>query len=177
MSLGPLNLSELYKFDELYWIPSEQAVAEASAVHLEPTKVLVEKQNVVKPEPESEPIVVKFPIIATPWVVIGQITDQEKQILKQAFSAAPLSLGEADWSTLELTELPSSFSDFIQNTAATKYIFLGEHSEKIKNHLPTNEFSEILDSKVLVFPRLMSSLTDTEKHLKLAFWNHLKALI
>lgn len=175
MSLGPVNLSELYKFDELYWIPSEQAVAEASAVHLEPTKVLVEKQNVVIPEPEA--IVVKFPEIATPWVVIGQITVQEKQILKQAFSAAPLGLGESDWSTLELTEITSSFTDFIQNTGGQKYIFLGELPAQIKNHLPSQEFSEILDSKVLVFPRLISSLTDSEKHLKLAFWNHLKALI
>ena len=90
MSLGPVNISELYKFDQLYWIPSDREVAEASVRHLEPNKVLVEIEIEDKIESEQEPIALNFPVIATSWVVIGQIPDQEKHILKQAFSASPL---------------------------------------------------------------------------------------
>jgi hypothetical protein len=170
MSLGQVNLSELFQFDELYWIPSEKV--EVAAVHFEGVEVLVKKQE----EKVLEPVAIQFPVISTTWVVIGQISEKERLILKQAFSAAPLSLKETDWSTLDLREFPSDFTAFIQNTQAKKYIFLGEHTENIKSQLPPNAYSEILDSKVLVFPRLISSLNESEKQLKVAFWNHLKAL-
>lgn len=171
MSLGQVNLSELFQFDELYWLPSEKV--EPTTVHLEAIDTTVKKQADKVPDT----IVIHYPVISTPWVVIGQISEAEKSILKQVFSAAPLNLADADWSILELQDIPTDFIEFIKNTQAKKYIFLGDHSSNIKNHLPLSEFTEILDSKVLVFPRLISSLTDSEKQLKLVFWNQLKALV
>lgn len=173
MSLGQVNLSELFQFDELYWIPNEQSGAIAAVVQVESNEMPVKIINTK----ELEPKIIEYPVISTPWVVIGQISEKEKGILKQAFSAAPLGLSDEDWSTLDLFEFPVDFTAFIQNTQPKKYIFLGEQSEKIKNQLPSKEYSEILDSKVLVFTRLISSLTESEKPLKLAFWNHLKALV
>jgi hypothetical protein len=173
MSLGQVNLSELYKFDELYWIPSDKT--ELSVNHKEPNETL--PQNSPVEVQKSVEVQVNYPKIPTKWVVIGNIPEQEKQILKLAFSAAPLGLTDADWSVMEVKEIPASFHDFIQHTESKKYIFLGDFSEELKMKFPSAEYTEVDDSKVLIFSRLISSLNDTEKHLKLAFWNHLKALV
>lgn len=174
MSLGQINLSELYKFDELYWIPSDKA--ESMANHLEIKEVLP-KNDIEVTAPMAAAVEINYPAIATPWVVLGHITDQEKQILKLAFSASPLGLTDTDWSVVDLQEIPETFTDFIEKTEAKKYVFLGKFIDQVNSKLPKDEFLVVADSKVLIFPRLISSLNDSEKHLKLAFWNHLKALV
>jgi hypothetical protein len=175
MSIGQVNLSELYKFDEIYWIPSDRVEASPGHSSAEASIVLpVGTDEVIKPVVVPP---IEYPVISTKWVILGSLPEEERQILKLVLSASPLNLAESDWSIFGLQEISSSFSDFIQNTGAKKYIFLGKFNEELIKKFPKEEYAEFSDSKVLIFPRLLSSLGEGEKHIKLAFWNHLKRLL
>jgi hypothetical protein len=177
MSIGQVNLSELYKFDEIYWIPSDRSVVPLVHPSAEASIVILPDEEKVEVTTSSATTTIEFPVISTKWVILGSLPEEERQILKLVLSASPLNLTESDWSILGLKEFSSSFSDFIQNTGAKKYIFLGEFNEDLIEKFPKEEYVEFSDSKVLIFPRLLSSLGEGEKHIKLAFWNQLKRLL
>jgi hypothetical protein len=175
MSIGQVNLSELYKFDEIYWIPSDRVEAPGSQLVAE--GIVLPVESVVELAPPVAKPTIEYPLISTKWVIFGSLPEEERQILKLVLSASPLNLIETDWSILALQDISTSFSDFIQNTGAKKYIFLGDFNEDLIKKFPNDEYVEFSDSKVLIFPRLLSSLGEGEKHMKLVFWNHLKRLL
>ena len=157
-----ISLADLYKFDEIYWVPqdkSEAQLAESPAV-----EIVADTIAEVKPK------------VSTPWVVVGQIAEAELSRLKLIFSAPPLVLGPADWSVYTPTDEEPSFSEFLKETSAKRYIFIGQQPAVWQGELPTTEIDTIESKLVYFFPRYISSLTDAEKTLKMAFWNALKEM-
>jgi hypothetical protein len=75
---------------------------------------------------------------------------------------------------MEVDQIQVSLEEFVSKTAPTRYIFLGEQSLA---GLQANQIQQLGSSKVYYFPRLISTLTDEDKALKLAFWNALKSLV
>ena len=66
-----VSLADLYKFDEIYWVPqdkSEAQLAESPAV-----EIVADTIAEVKPK------------VSTPWVVVGQIAEAELSRLKLIF--------------------------------------------------------------------------------------------
>jgi hypothetical protein len=157
-----ISVADLYKFDEIYWVPqdkSEAQLAESPAV-----------------EVASDTIAEVKPKISTPWVVVGQIAEAELARLKLIFSAPPLVLGPADWSVYTPSDEEPSFTEFLKETSAKRYIFIGQQPAVWQGELPTTEIDTIESKLVYFFPRYISSLTDAEKTLKMAFWNALKEM-
>ena len=155
-------LADLYKFDEIYWVPQDKTEAQ-----------LAESPAV---EVTSDTIATVKPKIATPWVVVGQIAEAELSRLKLIFSAPPLVLGPAEWSVYTPSEEEPSLSEFLKETSAQRYIFIGQQPAAWQGELPTTEIDKIESKLVYFFPRYISSLTDAEKTLKMAFWNALKQI-
>ena len=157
-----VSLADLYKFDEIYWVPQDKTEAQLAE---SPTfEVAADTIAEVKPK------------IATPWVVVGQIAEAELSRLKLIFSAPPLVLGPADWSIYTPSEDEPSFTEFLKETGASRYIFIGQQPAIWQAELPTTEIDKIESKLVYFFPRYISSLTDAEKKLKMEFWNALKEM-
>jgi hypothetical protein len=157
-----VSLADLYKFDEIYWVPQDK-----TETQLAETPVLVQ---------EEESIAAVKPKIATPWVVVGQIAEAELSRLKLIFSAPPLVVGPTEWSVYTPSEDEPSLSEFLKETSAQRYIFIGQQPSAWQGELPTTEIEKIESKIVYFFPRYISSLTDAEKTLKMAFWNALKEM-
>ncbi|MEY4309265.1 MAG: hypothetical protein RL422_1468, partial [Bacteroidota bacterium] len=129
-----ISLADLYKFDEIYWVPqdkSEAQLAESPAV-----EVVADTIAEVKPK------------ISTPWVVVGQIAEAELARLKLIFSAPPLVLGPSDWSVYTPTDEEPSFTEFLKETSAQRYIFIGQQPAVWQGELPTTEIDTI-ESKLV----------------------------
>ena len=157
-----VSLADLYKFDEIYWVPQDKTEAQLAE---SPTfEVAADTIAEVKPK------------IATPWVVVGQIAEAELSRLKLIFSAPPLVLGPADWSIYTPSEDEPNFTEFLKETSASRYIFIGQQPAIWQAELPTTEIDKIESKLVYFFPRYISSLTDAEKKLKMEFWNALKEM-
>ena len=157
-----VSLADLYKFDEIYWVPQDKTEAQ-----------LAESPTI---EVAADTIAEVKPKIATPWVVVGQIAEAELSRLKLIFSAPPLVLGPADWSIYTPSEDEPSFTEFLKETSASRYIFIGQQPAIWQAELPTTEIDKIESKLVYFFPRYISSLTDAEKKLKMEFWNALKQI-
>ena len=157
-----VSLADLYKFDEIYWVPQDKTEAQ-----------LAESPTV---EVAADTIAEVKPKVSTPWVVVGQIAEAELSRLKLIFSAPPLVLGPSDWSIYTPSEDEPSFSNFLKETSAKRYIFIGQQPAQWQGELPTTEIDKIESKFVYFFPRYISSLTDAEKKLKMEFWNALKEL-
>ena len=157
-----VSLADLYKFDEIYWVPQDKTESQLAET---PARVQ-----------EEESIAVVKPKIATPWVIVGQIAEAELSRLKLIFSAPPLVLGPTDWSVYTPSEEEPSLSEFLKETRAQRYIFIGQQPAVWQGELPTTEIEKIESKIVYFFPRYISSLTDAEKTLKMAFWNALKEM-
>jgi hypothetical protein len=157
-----VSLADLYKFDEIYWVPQDKTEAQ-----------LAESPTV---EVAADTIAEVKPKVSTPWVVVGQIAEAELSRLKLIFSAPPLVLGPADWSIYTPSEDEPSLSQFLKETSAQRYIFIGQQPAQWQGELPTTEIDKIESKFVYFFPRYISSLTDAEKKLKMEFWNALKEM-
>jgi hypothetical protein len=157
-----ISLANFYKFDEIYWVPQDKS--EAQLAELPAIEVASDTIAEVKPK------------VSTPWVVVGQIAETELARLKLIFSAPPLVLGPADWSVYTPTDEEPSFTEFLKDTSAQRYIFIGQQPAVWQGELPTTEIDKIESKLVYFFPRYISSLTDAEKTLKMAFWNALKEM-
>jgi hypothetical protein len=151
-----VDLAALYVDDVIYWVPADRSagqVAEVSAEAEAPAYI---------------------PSVSTPWLIIGQISDLEKSRLALIFSAPPLVLAASDWAVLDPEEIQVSLAVFIEKTEASRYIFLGDQSFA---GLQSQEVIQLGSSKVYHFPRFISTLTEDEKPLKMAFWNALKSMV
>jgi hypothetical protein len=115
--------------------------------------------------------------ISTPWVVIGHISELEKSRLTLIFSAPPMLLSAKDWSIYEPKDDEPILSEFVKNAGANKFIFLGQQPAVWQSDFHVTELVPLEGKSVYFFPRLISTLTDTEKSLKLVFWNALKSMI
>jgi len=157
-----VSLADLYKFDEIYWVPQDKTESQLAETPI---------ANI-----EEETIAAVKPKVFTPWVVVGTIAEAESARLKLIFSAPPLVLGPAEWSVYTPSEEEPSLSEFLKETSAQRYIFIGQQPAAWQGELPTTEIDKIESKLVYFFPRYISSLTDTEKTLKMAFWNALKEM-
>jgi hypothetical protein len=157
-----VSLADLYKFDEIYWVPQDKTESQLAETPI----ANIEKETIAAVKPK----------VSTPWVVVGTIAEAESARLKLIFSAPPLVLGPTEWSVYTPSEEEPSLSEFLKETSAQRYIFIGQQPAAWQGELPTTEIEKIESKLVYFFPRYISSLTDTEKTLKMAFWNALKEL-
>lgn len=151
-----VDLAALYVDDVIYWVPADRPAGQVAEA------------------PEEAVDSVYIPNVTTPWLIVGAISDLEKSRLSLIFSAPPLVLPATSWSVLDPVEIQVSLAEFVEKTGASRYIFLGEHSF---TGLQAQEVVGVGDSKVYYFPRFISTLTDDEKPLKIAFWNALKSFV
>jgi hypothetical protein len=154
-----IDLAALYENEVIYWITSERPLEQLDQSPVLPTEAVVE---------------VGVPAIDTPWLVIGAINEAEKSRLQLIFAAPPLTLPVSDWSILEADQVQVSLEEFVSKSKPSRFIFLGEQSIA---GLQANQVVSFGDKRVYYFPRLISTLTDAEKALKLEFWNALKGLV
>ncbi|MHA8070652.1 hypothetical protein V7S77_01910 [Aquirufa ecclesiirivi] len=208
-----MDLAELYKFDEIYWIPVDRpnipseasfTPTESPATTLEvepstPVAVIVEEKVSIpvqeKPITPSGPGLQAslvedlkatapsnsqdsqiLPQVTCRLVVVGKINPTEKERLQLVLSAAPVSLQPSDWQVLEPMD-SFTVSEFVEGTQAQIYVFLGDQIPAWKVQLPEGKISQIGNKAIYYFPRYISSLKDSEKPLKLAFWNSVKEII
>jgi len=196
------HLADLFQYDEIYWVPADR---ESNEIQLmSPNKIIdssnqvqqsssLPKENVAGrvatnlPESiehsfESEPSLdgesskSKFSI-STPWVVVGNISELEKARLTLIFSAPPMLLSAKDWSIYEPKDDELTLAEFVKQAGANKFIFLGQQPAIWQSDFHVTELVQLESNSVYFFPRLISTLTDTEKSLKLVFWNALKSMI
>lgn len=151
-----VDLAALYVDDVIYWVPADRPAGQIVEASVEAVDS------------------VYIPNVTTPWLIVGAISDLEKSRLSLIFSAPPMLLPATSWSVLDPAEIQVSLAEFVDKTGASRYIFLGEHSF---TGLQAQEVVGVGDSKVYYFPRFISTLTDDEKPLKMAFWNALKSLM
>lgn len=209
MASDRMDLAELYKFDEIYWIPADRPNIPSEATFT-PTEtpvpalevpiaaIVEEKINIPVQEKPSipsgpglqaslveevksmEPSVPQdskvLPIVNCRLVVVGKINPTEKERLQLVFSAAPVSLQPTDWQVLEPMD-SFSLTEFVEGTQAQIYVFLGDQIPSWKEQLPEGKISQISNKAIYYFPRYISSLKDSEKPLKLAFWNSMKEIV
>ena len=195
------HLADLFQYDEIYWVPADRGLNEIQLVSSTQTidsnqvqdSSLSSKENVAGrvaanlPESiensfESEPSLdgesSKSNIsISTPWVVIGHISELEKARLTLIFSAPPMLLSAKDWSIYEPQDDEPMLSEFVKKAGANKFIFLGQQPAVWQSDFHVTELVPLEGKSVYFFPRLISTLTDTEKSLKLVFWNAMKSMI
>jgi hypothetical protein len=202
MKLEENHLADLFQYDAIYWVPADRESVEIQEIGStqindlsnqgkDHSSLLVEKSAVIiaaaKPESlensfESAPSLdgesSKNNIrISTPWAVIGKISELEKTRLNLIFSAPPILLAAKDWSIYEPKDDEPTLSEFVQQAGANKFIFLGQQPPIWQSDFQVTELVKMEGKSVYFFPRLISTLTDTEKSLKLVFWNALKSMI
>ena len=214
MASDRIDLAELYKFDEIYWIPADRPSQPSEAE----SSLVMERQEVL-PEQETTPSIPDSPIelpniseeskvkepqgpglqaslmveeketkssnsserpnlasITCQLLIVGKINATEKERLQLVLSAAPVSLSTADWQVLEPVE-EMNVEELVRETQASYYLFLGEQAPAWKETLAEAQIKSIDNKSVFYFPRLISSLKDSEKPLKLAFWNAMKEMV
>jgi hypothetical protein len=202
MGTPEIPLADLFQYDEIYWVPADRGsvahplmdasqITDSSNQVKENTSLrsenLAERGVAKLPEPiensfESEPSLdgesSKSNVrISTPWAVIGHISEQEKARLTLIFSAPPLILSANDWSIYEPKDDEPVLSEFVNKAGANKFIFLGQQPPVWQSDFQVTELVQMEGKSVYFFPRLISTLTDSEKSLKLVFWNALKSMI
>jgi len=196
------HLADLFQYDEIYWVPADR---ESNEIQLmSPNKIIdssnqvqqsssLPKENVAgrvatnlpesiehsfesKPSLDEESSKSNI-TISTPWVIIGHISELEKARLTLIFSAPPMLLSAKDWSIYEPKDDEPTLSEFVKTAGANKFIFLGQQPAIWQSDFHVTELVQLEGKSVYFFPRLISTLTDTEKSLKLVFWNALKSMI
>ena len=196
------QLADLFQYDEIYWVPADRG---SNEIQLMSPAQTIDSSNQVQdsssspkenvagrvaanlPESiehsfESEPSLdgesSKSNIsISTPWVIVGNISELEKSRLTLIFSAPPMLLTAKDWSIYEPKDDEPMLSEFVKQAGANKFIFLGQQPAIWQSDFHVTELVQLEGKSVYFFPRLISTLTDTEKSLKLVFWNALKSMI
>jgi hypothetical protein len=196
------HLADLFQYDEIYWVPADRGSNEIQLVSSpktidSPNQVQLTssspKENVAGRVTTNQPASIENSFesvpsldgestkknnpISTPWVIIGHISELEKSRLTLIFSAPPMLLSAKDWSIYEPKDDEPILSEFVKNAEANKFIFLGQQPAVWQSDFHVTELVSLEGKSVYFFPRLISTLTDTEKSLKLVFWNALKSMI
>jgi hypothetical protein len=196
------HLADLFQYDEIYWVPADRGSNEIQLVSSpktidSPNQVQLTssspKENVAGRVTTNQPASIENSFesvpsldgestkknnpISTPWVIIGHISELEKSRLTLIFSAPPMLLSDKDWSIFEPKDDEPILSEFVKNAEANKFIFLGQQPAVWQSDFHVTELVSLEGKSVYFFPRLISTLTDTEKSLKLVFWNALKSMI
>ena len=195
-------LADLFQYDEIYWVPADR---ESNEIQLVSSTQTIDSSNQVQDNSSSpkenvagraatnlpETIEHSFESvpsldgestkknnpISTPWVIIGHISELEKARLTLIFSAPPMLLSAKDWSIYAPKDDEPILSEFVKTAGANKFIFLGQQPAIWQSDFHVTELVQLEGKSVYFFPRLISTLMDTEKSLKLVFWNALKSMI
>ena len=195
------HLADLFQYDEIYWVPADRGSNEiqlmSSPQTIDSNQVPVTssspKENLAGRVATNQPASIENSFesepsldgessqsnisISTPWVIVGNISELEKSRLTLIFSAPPMLLSAKDWSIYEPKDDEPILSEFVKNAGANKFIFLGQQPAVWQSDFHVTELVSLEGKSVYFFPRLISTLTDTEKSLKLVFWNALKSMI
>jgi hypothetical protein len=195
------HLVDLFQYDEIYWVPADRGsvemlvktstqtmdsnqVQESSSSPQEHVagRAAANQPATIEHSFESEPSLdgessKSNSSISTPWVIVGHISELEKSRLALIFSAPPMLLSAKDWSNYEPKDDEPTLSEFVKQAGANKFIFLGQQPAIWQSDFHVTELVQLEGKSVYFFPRLISTLTDTEKSLKLVFWNALKSMI
>jgi len=202
MKLEENHLADLFQYDAIYWVPADRESVEIQAIGSTQINDLsnqgkdhssLPKENLAGPTAAAKPESLENSFesspsldgessknnirISTPWAVIGKISELEKTRLNLIFSAPPILLAAKDWSIYEPKDDEPTLSEFVQQAGANKFIFLGQQPPIWQSDFQVTELVKMEGKSVFFFPRLISTLTDTEKSLKLVFWNALKSMI
>jgi hypothetical protein len=209
MSTDSIHLADLYKHDEIYWVPADRLSAVSSDVvsvvesaEAKAEKLMEVSELVLTPEKnqvvssvskesvktghsadsfESSPTLdaeanQKPAIPETTWLVVGDLSGAEHARLQMIFSAPPMLLSEQDWAVYVPVGDEPALSEFIAQAKNKKFIFLGQQPALWQSEFPVTEIVQHTDKLIYFFPRLLSTLTDAEKSLKLVFWNAIKEM-
>jgi hypothetical protein len=196
------HLADLFQYDSIYWVPADRGsidmLVKTSSQMNDPANQVSDKSSLPKengatevaanvPDPiqnsfESEPSLdgeaSKSKLsINTPWVAVGHLSELEKSRLTLIFSAPPLALSAKDWSIYEPKDDEPTLSEFVKQAGAKKFLFLGQQPAIWQSDFHVTELVQLEGKLVYFFPRLISTLTDAEKSLKLVFWNALKSMM
>lgn len=192
------QLADLFQYDEIYWVPADRL--SAGVLGFRPADVTTESNTNTSTQNNNVPkIALNVPEflgnsfdsspsldgeasksnvgISTPWLVIGYISELEKTRLNLIFSAPPLLVSTNDWSIYEPKEVEPVLLEFIKKMGGNKFLFIGQQPAIWQSDFQVTELAQIDGKFVYFFPRMISTLTDADKSLKLVFWNALKSMI
>ncbi len=142
---------------------------------LEVSKPIGQAADSFEHEPTLDAEASPKPVIPmTTWLVIGDLSGAERGRLQLIFSAPPMLLSEQDWAIYTPGANEPSLSDFIAQAPNKKFVFLGQQPAVWQSDFQVTEIVQQADKLIYFFPRLLSTLTDAEKSLKLVFWNAIK---
>ncbi len=142
---------------------------------LEVSKPIGQAADSFEHEPTLDAEASPKPVIpTTTWLVIGDLSGAERGRLQLIFAAPPMLLSEQDWAIYTPGANEPSLSAFIAQASNKKLIFLGQQPAVWQSDFQVTEIVQQADKLIYFFPRLLSTLTDAEKSLKLVFWNAIK---
>ena len=142
---------------------------------LEVSKPIGQAADSFEHEPTLDAEALPKPVIpTTTWLVIGDLSGAERGRLQLIFSAPPMLLSEQDWAIYTPRANEPSLSAFIAQAPNKKFVFLGQQPAVWQSDFQVTEIVQQADKLIYFFPRLLSTLTDAEKSLKLVFWNAIK---
>lgn len=152
MEQDAIDFAALYENEVIYWTPADRPFDAVESVATPASTIVI-------------------PDVQSPWVIVGDISSLEKSRLSLIFAAPPLVLSAQDWSIIPPIDVP--LAAFLEGTRASHYIFLGPQTLE---GLTESVIQSVGAKKIYYFSRFISSLTDDEKPLKLAFWNAMKEM-
>lgn len=142
---------------------------------LEVSKPIGQAADSFEHEPTLDAEALPKPVIpTTTWLVIGDLSGAERGRLQLIFAAPPMLLSEQDWAIYTPGANEPSLSAFIAQAPNKKFVFLGQQPAVWQSDFQVTEIVQQADKLIYFFPRLLSTLTDAEKSLKLVFWNAIK---
>ena len=164
-----LDFVSLYQFDEIYRISSEQSEQSEQSEKSERVDGKSEGRDLPIESAEIEEI----DRIKSEWLIIGEEADRKS--VMAIFTSAPFSFPEEKF-TFQPAEGWSieQMRDFVKKSTSSKMVFLGQAFEFLKLK---DEPIERANRYYYYFPKTLNSLTDTDKQIKIQFWNHLKKML
>ena len=164
-----VDLQALYQFDEIYRISSEQSEQSEQSERVEDKSEGIEIQVAGSETAGTKEIAG----VKTEWLIIGEEADR-KSVLA-IFTSAPFSFPEEKF-TFQPAEGWSieQMRDFVKKSTSSKMVFLGQAFEFLKLK---PEPIEKANRFFYYFPKTLNSLTDSDKQLKIQFWNNLKKML
>jgi len=179
-----VDLQALYQFDEIYRISSEQSEQservedKSEGLEIQVTGSETTGKNENESSNKSEVLEIQVTDgetigIKTEWLIIGEEADR-KSVLA-IFTSAPFSFPEEKF-TFQPAEGWSieQMRDFVKKSTSSKMVFLGQAFEFLKLK---PEPIEKANRFFYYFPKTLNSLTDSDKQLKIQFWNNLKKML
>jgi hypothetical protein len=163
-----IDFASLYQFDEIYFInelmKSEQSEESEQSVLSEQSEQVAVSETAETKEING---------VQTEWLIIGEEADRKS--VMAIFTSAPFNFPEEKF-TFQPAEgwRIEKMREFVKKATSSKMVFLGQAFEFLKLK---EEPIERANRFYYYFSKTLHSLGDSDKQIKIQFWNNLKKML